>query len=483
MHSCRNPHSHITDSGFYSQGYTTAEAKAVYCDLRRLQRWLDVEAALATAQANLGIIPAAAGERLAATAHLEMLDHQAIKHGIAITGHSLIPLLDEWQRVAGPQAATYCHYGATTQDIQDTAQSLELKDIFIIIQRDLAQLIGLLADLATEHQSQVIIGRTHGQHALPTTLGLKFAVWLDELLRHAQRLIECRGRLLVSQLFGGVGTMAALGKTPQQLLENYSALLGLIPPATAWHTARDRGAEFVANLALLTGTMAKIANEICQLAKDETGELEEPFHMGKIGSTTMPHKRNPEMCEQVVVLSRLVKACSGICLDGLINEHERDYRAVRLEWVGITDAGLYCCGALNLMINILRGLIVHPERIHQNLESSACLISTEALMFLFGEKIGKPAAHHLLYEAAMAARSSGRSLSEHITAHPLINGKFSAESIKEAANPASHTGMAEKMTGQVVESARHWLEEHHDIANSNPLTCPLGKDPSGCVIL
>ncbi|HSH13444.1 MAG TPA: lyase family protein, partial [Desulfurivibrionaceae bacterium] len=250
MHCCHSPRSHITDSGFYSRGYATAEARAIYCDFRRLQRWLEVEAALALAQGELGLIPRAAAERLAATANLELCDHQAIRQGIAATGHSLIPLLDEWQKAAGPEAALYCHYGATTQDIQDTAQSLELKEVCTVIGRDLAILIELLAELATQQRTQVIVGRTHGQHALPTTLGLKFAIWLDELLRHANRLEECRQRLLVSQLFGGVGTMAALGKNPWKLLENFSARLGLAIPVTPWHTARDRGAEFVANLAL-----------------------------------------------------------------------------------------------------------------------------------------------------------------------------------------------------------------------------------------
>lgn len=483
MHCCHTPRSHITDSGFYSRGYTTAEARSIYCDLRRLQRWLDVEAALSLAQGELGLIPAAAAERLAATARLELCDHEAIKQGIAATGHSLIPLLNEWQKAAGPEAAIYCHYGATTQDIQDTAQSLELKDVDAIISRDLAILILLLSDLADKHQSQVIIGRTHGQHALPTTLGLKFAIWLDELLRHANRLGECRKRLLVSQLFGGVGTMSALGRFPWELLENFSARLGLAVPATAWHTARDRGAEFVAILAMLTGTMAKIANEICQLAKDETGELEEPFHMGKIGSTTMPHKRNPEMCEQVVVLARLVKACSGVCLDGLINEHERDYRAVRLEWVGITDASLYCCGALDLMKNILRGLIVHPERINQNLAGSACLISTEALMFLIGDKIGKPAAHQLLYETSMEAKNSGRLLTELLADHPLISGKFSAKAIQEAVDPAGHTGEAARITNQVVEIARTWLLENQQLSSAHPPSCPLENSLKGCLLL
>ncbi len=483
MHCCHTPRSHITDSDFYSRGYTTAEARSIYCDLRRLQRWLDVEAALALAQGELGLIPASAAERLAATARLELCDLKAIKQGIAATGHSLIPLLDEWQKSAGPEAAIFCHYGATTQDIQDTAQSLELKAVDAIIGRDLAILIELLADLAVKHRDQVIIGRTHGQHALPTTLGMKFAIWLDELLRHANRLTECRRRLLVSQLFGGVGTMSALGKTPWELLENFSARLGLAAPATAWHTARDRGAEFVAILAMMTGTMAKIANEICQLAKDETGELEEPFHMGKIGSTTMPHKRNPEMCEQVVVLSRLVKACSGVCFDGLLNEHERDYRSVRLEWVGITDASLYCWGALDLMKNILRGLIVHPERINQNLAGSACLISTEALMFLFGDKIGKPAAHHLLYETSMEAKNSGRLLTELLASHPLISGKFSAQEIQEAVNPARHTGEAVIITDQVVEISKAWLKENRQLTNANPPSCPLVNRQKCCLIL
>lgn len=483
MHCCQIPRSHITDSCFYGRGFTTTEARSIYCDLRRLQRWLDVEAALSLAQGELGLIPSVAAERLAATARLDLCNSEAIKQGIAATGHSLIPLLDEWQKAAGPEAAMYCHYGATTQDIQDTAQSLELKDVDAIVSRDLAILIGLLSDLAVKHREQVIIGRTHGQHALPTTLGLKFAIWLDELLRHANRLSECRKRLLVSQLFGGVGTMSALGGLPRELLANFSTRLGLGIPDTAWHTARDRGAEFITILAMLTGTMAKIANEVCQLAKDETGELEEPFHMGKIGSTTMPHKRNPEMCEQVVVLARLVKACSGVCLDGLINEHERDYRAVRLEWVGITDASLYCCGALDLMKNILRGLIVHPERINQNLAGSACLISTEALMFLFGDKIGKPAAHHLLYETSMEAKNSGRLLTELLADHPMISGKFSIQAIQEAVDPARHTGEATRITDHVVGIAQTWLEANRQFTAAHPPSCPLENSHKGCLLL
>jgi adenylosuccinate lyase len=480
MNCADQPRSHITDSRYYSRGYTTAEARTVFCDQRRLQRWLDVEVALALSQADLEMIPLAAAEQLRDKGRLDQLDCAAIERGISETGHSLIPLLDQLQQAAGPDAARFVHFGATTQDIQDTAQSLEIGDILAIIDRDLARLIEELARLAETHRQQVIIGRTHGQHALPTTLGLKIAVWLDEILRHADRFEECRKRVLVSQLFGGVGTMDALGDRQQELLEIFSKRLGLDIARTAWHTSRDRIAEFLNCLAMLTGSLAKIANEILQLAKNETGELEEPFHMGKIGSTTMPHKRNPELCEQVIVLSRLVKAAAGVGLDGLSNEHERDYRAVRLEWAGLADASMYSCGALDLMKNILKGLIVHPDRISRNLDSSACLISTEALMFLFGARIGKQAAHKLLYEVSMDSYQSGKALTELLCEHPQIKGVFTESDIKEAIDPAAHIGSAVEQTDRLTAIARQWLDDHGSVTNPSP--CPLADSNGSCRI-
>ncbi|MEN8135594.1 MAG: adenylosuccinate lyase [Thermodesulfobacteriota bacterium] len=481
MQYCSGPRSHITDSHYYSHGYTTPEARAVFCDQRRLQRWLDVEVALALSQAVVGMVPTEVANRLQETARLDLLDCETIKNDITKTGHSLIPLLDQWQQAAGPEAAHFIHYGATTQDIQDTAQSLEISDIITIVERDLTLIITELAKLTSKHHQQIIIGRTHGQHALPTTLGLKMAIWLDEMLRHGQRLQECRQRVLVSQLFGGVGTMAALGDRPQDLLEEFSKRLGLSAPNTAWHTSRDRIAEFISCLALITGTMAKIANEISQLAKNETGELEEPFHMGKIGSSTMPHKRNPELCEQVVVLSRLVKSAAGLGLDGLINEHERDYRATRLEWAGLVDASLYSCGALDLMKKIMAGLIVHPDRISHNLETSACLISTEALMFLIGNKIGKQAAHQLLYEISMEAHNSGDLLGKLLSRHPLIKNSFTEKEIKEAINPATHIGSAVEQADRVVVMAKRWLSANKAM-NKQPSPCPLADSTHGCKV-
>ncbi len=487
--SCSSLRSHIVDSRLYSGGYTTDEARQIFCDFRRLQRWLDVEVALATSQADLGIIPESAAVDLEETARLDLLDLDAIKVDREKTGHSLIPLLNAWQKAAPPDAAKYIHFGATTQDIQDTAQSLEIKDVFVILQRDTNRIIKQLAELCERYRDLVAIARTHGQQALPTTMGAKMAVWLDEMIRNGERLQNCRERTLAVQLFGGVGTMAALGDDGIELLERFAERLELSAPLSSWHTARDRLSEMLSTMAILAGTIGKIANEICQLARDEIGELEEPFHMGKIGSTTMPHKRNPEMCEQVVVLSKLVKNYASLGFETLLNEHERDYRAVRLEWVAITDASLYTCGALSLMRSILKNLIVHDDRISQNVHQAASLIATEALMFTLADKMGKQAAHKLLYEISMQARTTGtkstenhsparrvtdRSLIDMLASHPDIKSTFTLEELQKAIDPAQHIGLAGQLTDRVVASAVDWLDANEDIATEVP-PCSLIK--------
>jgi adenylosuccinate lyase len=446
-----------------------------------LQRWLDVEAALATSQATLGLIPLSAAEQLAQSAQLAQLDLNAMSSSIKNTGHSLIPLLSAWQKVTSPLSAGYIHYGATTQDIQDTAQSLEIKEVLAIIERDLRLIIKELIDLARRTRRLVMVGRSHGQHALPTTLGLKVAVWLDEMLRNGERLRECKKRVLVSQLFGGVGTMAAFQGQGFELLDEFSKRLGLAAPRTAWHTSRDRLAELLSFMAILGGGLGKIANEICQLARNEICELEEPFHIGKIGSTTMPHKRNPELCEQVVVLSKLIKNQASSGFDGLINEHERDYRSVRLEWVSIPEASLMLCSALRLVKSIVKNLIIHEEHIAANLERSACHVSTEALMFGLSNKTGKQKAHQLLYDLAMKAYSSNRPLQEVLEENQAITNLLSPDELSAMVKPENHIGAASKITEITITAAEEWL------ATTSPgspaeYSCPLADKNEECTI-
>ena len=474
-------HSHIVDSRFYSSGYTTQEARKIFCDKYRYQRWMEIEAVLASVQADLGIIPLWAADAINEKAHLRHLDLAAIQQGIKVTCHSLIPLLRAWQQVCDQAAGEFINFGATTQDIQDTAQAMEIRDVLNIVERDLRVIVRKLIEMAQRYIDLVTIGRTHTQHALSMTLGLKMAVWLDEVWRDYERLMACRERVLVSQLFGGVGTMDALTEKAFELLSRFSQRLGLKAPLIAWHVSRDRGAEFLATMAMVAGTMAKIANEIRSLARSETGEMEEPFQMGKIGSSTMPHKRNPEMCEQVVVLARLIKANAGLGFEGMINEHERDYRAVRLEWVTITDTSQFVCGLLSLMKAILSDLIVHEHRIRRNVESAATLISTEALMFSLGETIGKETAHRIIYETAMEAIETNRSLIDLLINHKEISGKFTREDLEKTIDPAKNIGMSQELTQRVINYVKDKLP-HTETCEETERICPLSEQDGSCSV-
>lgn len=466
--------SHIVDSRFYSSGYTTPEARRIFCDKYRYQRWLDVEVALAESQAELGIIPAWAADDIKQHAHIKNLDLEAIKEGLKETSHSLMPLLAALRNVCDEKAGQFIHYGATTQDIQDSAQILEIRDIIEIIERDFLAVIGPIIELATKYQNFVTIGRTHCQHALAMTLGLKIAVWLDEIWRNFERLNSIKDRLLVSQLFGGVGTMDAFGEKGFELLYLFSNKLGLNPPNTAWHAARDRIAEFLSILSLISGTFAKVADEIRCLARNEIGELEEPFQKGKVGSSTMPHKRNPEMCEQVVVLAKLINANARLGVEGLINEHERDYRSVRLEWVSITDASLFMCGQLAMMKDIVANLIVHEDTIQKNVQDAATFISTEAMMFYFGKVIGKQTAHQLIYEVSMEAIETGQPLIELLMKHPEVAGNFNQTEIEQIINPENHTGMSAELTRRTIQYVNE-QKQKYSIATHAVRDCPLGS--------
>jgi adenylosuccinate lyase len=475
------PSSHIVDSRFYSRGYTTQEACKIFCDRYRYQRWMEIEAALALTQAELGIIPEQAARAINDKARVEYLDLDAVQEGIAVTSHSLLPMLEAWQRVCDGQTGQFLHYGATTQDIQDTGQVLEIRDVLDIVERDLKEIARQIMALAQRHVNLVTIGRTHTQHASPMTLGLKMAVWLDEVWRNYERLMACRQRVLVSQLFGGVGTLDAFGKDGIVLLDRFSQRLGLRAPLTAWHAARDRGAEFLATMAMISGTFGKVANEIRCLARSETGELEEPFHHGKVGSSTMPHKRNPEMCEQVVVLARLIRTNAGLGFEGMVNEHERDYRAVRLEWVTVTDTSLFVCGLLSLMKAILKGLIVHESRIRENVRGAATLISTEALMFFLGETIGKQSAHRIIYEASMEAAESNRPLIDLLMERPEISGRFQKEDLEKTVDPVSHVGMSHQLTHRVISHVREKLRETRAHEGAERV-CPLSDQDGHCCV-
>lgn len=454
---CRHERAQIADSIFHGDAYATPASRRIFCDVCRMQRWLDVEAALASSEAEMGLIPRAAAEEIARCAQVERIDLEEVRGGIARTGHSLVSLLGALEHVCEGGAGEFVHYGATTQDIQDTAQALEMRDVLDELDHLLRPMVALLGELARAHRDTLMIGRTHAQPALPTTFGLKVAGWVDELLRHGERLHQARPRMLVAQLGGGVGTMASFGGQGPQLLARFAARLGLADPALGWHVARDRVAEYLTLLGMLSATLARIADEVRTLSRPEFGELEEGWQYGRVGSSTMPHKRNPEACEQVVVLARLTRAQAGLGLESMIGDHERDSRSLRIEWAAVADASHHTLAGLAILAQTLRGLRVHRRRMAANAEREAEALCTERLMLRLGAHIGKQTAHELVYHASQQAHDQGRPLRAQVAATPDIHRHLSDGDVDGVFDPAAYLGAAPGLVDATVARAQHWL--------------------------
>ncbi|HWC25209.1 MAG TPA: adenylosuccinate lyase family protein [Solirubrobacteraceae bacterium] len=456
-HDGAHERAHITDSRFYAHAYATDASRRIFCDVCRYQRWLDIEAALALAQAELGLVPVEQAERIAAAAQVERLDLELVRREIRRTGHSLVAFLRALQDACEDGAGEFIHYGATTQDIQDTGQAMEMGEVLHEAERELAAIVAILAPLARSHAETLIVGRSHARAALPMTFGLKVAGWLDELLRHAERLEECASRVVVAQLFGGVGTMAGFGDHGEALLERFAHRLGLGVPALCWHVARDRVAEYVSTLAALSGTLARILDEVRTLSRPELGELEEAWRPGKVGSSTMPHKRNPEECQQVVVLARLAAAQVPLALQAMIGEHERDSRSLRLEWPMVADVSHYALAALAISGPILGGLVVHEDVMAANAEDSAGAVCSESLMLALGDHIGKQSAHTLVYELCQEAQNRNLPLRQHLRAAPAVRKHLGDEELARIFEPSRYVGRAPELATRTAERAERWL--------------------------
>lgn len=443
---------HIIDSQFYKDGWGTEEMRQIFEDNTRYQRWLDIEAALARVQARLGIIPKEASIEITKKANYEIMSPERIKEDLKKSSHSLVPLLKELQRHCKGDTGEYIHYGPTTQDIEDTGAILEIKDACHIIENDLKEILSELASLAQEYKELPMAGRTHNQQGLPITLGLKFAIWLTEVKRHVERLEEMKKRLFTGLLHGGTGTMAAFGEQAFTIIDQVMEELDLQVPIVGWATARDNLAEFINLLGLIAATMGKIGNEIYQLSRTEIGELMEPFTKGMIGSSTMPHKRNPELSEILVALSRIVINNTSLGLTAMVMEHERESRAWRLDWHTIPENCILIARILKSIKTLLGGLEVNVERIGENLDCLKGLLFSEALMLYFGEKVGKQTAHHLLYEAAIEAREKGIPLKDVILSHEQLKERTSSEELDEIMDYEKHIGKSKELVERALES-------------------------------
>jgi adenylosuccinate lyase len=444
---------HVIDSAVYGHLWSTPEAVELFDDSGRFQSWLEILAALARAQAEVGLIPVAAAQAIGAHADVELLDLERVAAQTRATGHSTLGLIRCLQDLLPEPAREWVYYGATVQDLSDTWTSLVMRKIGDIVERDLARAQAGALSLARIHRDTVMCGRTHGQPGLPITFGFKAAVWASELGRHRDRLAEGRRRWEVVQLGGALGTMQFWGPTALPLLDAFARGVGLAAPDIAWITARDRVAEFMTLLAMVSGTLGKIGNEIYQLQRPEIAEASEPFTPGQVGSITMPHKRNPELSEHLGTLARIVRADASVAVEGMVHEHERDGRAWKAEWVVLPEACLLTATSLGLGCRLLEGLQVHPDRMRANLVAREGYVLSEPVLRLLSDRIGKHAAHQAVYAASMAGIDRGASFTDALLSDQAVATTLGECDLATYLDPRAALGACGDFVDRVLHTA------------------------------
>ncbi|MDF1577449.1 MAG: adenylosuccinate lyase family protein [Desulfobulbales bacterium] len=443
--------SHPFDFEIQADIFSTREMTAIFDERQRFGRWLEFEAALAASQAELGIIPVEAATEISARAKFENLDPAIVRDGYRQSRNSLIPIINGLREVCRNGHGEFVHHGATTQDVLDTGQILELRDTFRIIYRDLKKLEKSLADLAGTHSATPMIGRSHGQQALPITFGLKCGVWLAENRRHIERVKNLSPRLLIGQLSGAVGTMAALGGQGREVARRTMARLGLGYATISWHTSRDNIAEAANLMAMISASQEKIANEIVELGKNEIGELREPAPPGAAASSTMPHKRNPVICQRIAVMARQTRALSGTIIEAMVHEHERDGRAIWSEWLAMPQISIYTGAILNYINLVVKELEIAPENMAKNLLLHGDMVLSEWLLFRLGASIGRMKAQEILRALAGEARASDRSLKDCLLADNKTAALLDRDDLAFLDHPEKYIGLAENLINDLLD--------------------------------
>ena len=447
----------MLSSTLFGDMFGTAAMRSAFGELAFLARCAEVEAALTRAQARLGIVPGEAATAISAAAasvaaNPEGLDLMRLKRETETVGYPILPLVRQLADRAGA-AGRYLHWGATTQDIMDTAAVLQIRDGLALIEADMTALRFHLAGLARRYRDTPMAGRTHLQHALPITFGFKAAVWLAAFDRHAARLGELKARVLTVQFGGAAGTLASLGEgeTASASCRELARELGLAEPAITWHVARDGIAETVQFLALLGGSLGKIAFDVMLMAATEFAEAAEPFVAGRGSSSTMPQKRNPISCELILAAAKALRQHAGLILDAMVSDFERATGPWHVEWIALPESFGYAAGALHQAAFMLGGLIVDPARMEKNLGMTHGLIVAEAVMMGLAPHTGRNEAHDLVYDACRAAIEEDRPLCDVLLETPAVAGPLGADKLRALTDPANYLGAAQAMVDRVLD--------------------------------
>jgi len=441
---------HPADSEIYGALWGTAEMRALFSDVTQLQLMLDVESALARAEAKLGLVPQQIAEAISKAAQVENLRIERIAAGTRETGVPVPALVSEIGRVAGEQAARYIHLGATTQDILDTALVLQMRRALEYLRRDLVALARTLATRASEYRDTPMAGRTHLQHAVPITFGLKCAVWASPLAAHVERLDQAALRGQVVQFGGAAGTLAALGANGVAVAEALAHELGLGVPDLPWHVARDSVAEIVALLGLVCGSLSKFALDVSLLMQTEVAEVFEPHAPGRGGSSTMPQKRNPVAAEYIIAAARGVHALVPLMLTAMAQDHERATGPWQSEALALPQCFVLCAGAMAHSLAIASGMTIDAARMRRNLDLGGGLIMAEAVSTGLAPVMGRAAAHHALQRISDRAIAEGKTLAQALRDDAEVRAHLSDEQIDRLTDPAAYLGSAGAFVDRVV---------------------------------
>ncbi len=439
------------DSILYRDAFGTPAMRAIFADRALIGRYVEVEVALARAEARCGVIPLAAAQEIAAKADAAALDLDELRRGTDNVGYPILSLVHQLAAQCG-EAGRWLHWGATTQDVMDTAVVLQIRDALALVEADVAAVQAILAGLAQRHRDTPMAGRTHLQHALPITFGYKAAVWLSMFDRHAERLQQVRPRVLVGQFAGAAGTLASLGSRGLDVQQALMEELRLGTPVATWHVARDGFGETVNLLALITASLGKVAYDLILLSSTEFDEVHEPFVPGRGASSTMPQKRNAISSELMLACAKAVQRHAGLMMDAMVQDGERATGPWHAEWLAIPDSFMLTAAALHQARFALGGLVVDAGRMASNLGMSRGLIVAEAVMMGLAPHLGRQDAHDLVYAACRVAHDTGTSLADALSQQPAITAHLDPAAIARLTDPTNYLGAAPAMVDRMLRS-------------------------------
>jgi 3-carboxy-cis,cis-muconate cycloisomerase len=440
----------IIDSSIFQGIFSSDAMREVWSDENRTRKYLDVEAALARVQGRLGLIPAEAAEEIVSHCRLEQIDMAKLRAQTERIGYPILGVVSQLNALCRDKLGEYCHWGATTQDITDTATVLQIREALELVDADLAAIGAALAKLAKEHRLTPMIGRSNLQQAIPVTFGYKMAGLLSAIQRHRERLAQLRPRVLVGEFAGAAGTLASLERGAMETQAGLCAELGLAQPVIAWHTIRDNIAEVGAFLGIVGGTLGKLSMDVKLMMQTEVGEVYEPYHHGRGSSSTMPQKRNPISSCYIHAAISVVRQHAAALMDAMVADHERSTGPWEIEWIVLPEAFCLMAGALKQARAVVEGLEVDASAMRRNLDMTHGLVMSEAVMMGLGPYIGREYAHDLVYDICREALAQQRPLLDLLAEHPQINKHLDRAALATLCDPANYLGQSGTMVDRVL---------------------------------